>query len=80
MTYFTTTLQRENPLQAWGFTVVGGFDCNLTPLVVEKVRLFIILIRWCLMMWLVWCVCDVLIVLIVEQWTSSELVSLFLLV
>lgn len=32
------TLQRESPLQQWGFTLVGGFDCGLTPLVVEKVR------------------------------------------
>jgi len=37
MTYFTVVLQRESPSQQWGFTLVGGFDCNLTPLVVEKV-------------------------------------------
>lgn len=42
MSFFTTTLQRESPIQQWGFTLVGGFDCNLTPLVVEKVEFEIV--------------------------------------
>ena len=40
MTYLTIRLQRESLFQQWGFTLIGGFDCNFTPLVVEKVRFF----------------------------------------